>query len=182
MTRGSRLPRSTRAGALLLIGTVLLSGCGARSRGGITISEARAPAPSGPNGVVYMTLLNTGPADRLTAARTDAAGAVELHEAQMTDGAMRMQRLDGIDIPAGGQVTLEPGGLHAMLVDVDPEVADGDNIRLTLSFARAGDRVVTAEVMPIGDHAATRPDPSTDQRPTAVSDTHRRDVEMHAER
>lgn len=133
---------------------VLLAACGAAAETGggeIGVADVRAPVPAGPNAAVYMTLTNeSDTADRLVGVSSDVTDAVELHETQMTDGSMQMQQLDGMDIPAGGETVLEPGGMHVMLIGVDG-LAEGDTIDLTLSFDNAGDQDITAEIVPLGD-------------------------------
>ena len=54
------------------------------------------------------------------------------------DGVARMVHLDAIDIPAGGSVTLAPGGLHIMLMGLTGPVTEGDMIPATLVFETAG--------------------------------------------
>ena len=56
---------------------------------------------------------------------------------------MQMQQVDGIDVPAGGETTLEPGGLHVMLIGVDTELAEGDTVDVTLGFENARERGLT---------------------------------------
>ena len=101
------------------------------------------------NGAVYMTLKNDGQSDDiLVGAKTDAAKTVELHETKMDENdVMRMQPVPNIPIPAGGSVTLQPGGLHVMLIDMQKELAPGDKISLTLTFEKAGPMTVEAEVL-----------------------------------
>ena len=69
-------------------------------------------------GVVYLTIENTGDGDdRLLSVTTPVCEAPELHRSVLVDDRMRMELVeDGIAIPAGGRVTLEPGGLHVMLL------------------------------------------------------------------
>ena len=57
-----------------------------------------------------------------------------------------MQPVDGITIPAGKTVTLEPGGYHIMLEDLPADLAAGSQIRLVLTFEQCGPLNVTAEV------------------------------------
>lgn len=63
---------------------------------------------------------------------------------------MEMVHIDRLDIPAGGSVTLEPGGYHVMLIDLAGPLAEGTELTITLTFERAGDLEVTAIV---GDSA-----------------------------
>lgn len=59
---------------------------------------------------------------------------------------MTMRPVEGIDVPAGGQVVLEPGGYHVMILDLDAALVGGDELPVTLTFEKAGDIEVTAEV------------------------------------
>jgi copper(I)-binding protein len=72
---------------------------------------------------------------------------VEIHETLMADdGTMSMQeREEGFVIPAGGSFTLEPGGPHVMLLDIDP--ADiVDPVTVTMIFDDGTELTVDAEV------------------------------------
>lgn len=61
-------------------------------------------------------------------------------------GEMTMQEVDQIDLPAGEVVSLAPGGYHVMLLDLTAELAEGDEIEVTLTFEKAGEVTVTAPV------------------------------------
>jgi copper(I)-binding protein len=96
---------------------------------------------------VYMVIENTGDQpDRLLHAHCDVAGMVELHETKMEGGVMKMQPVDGIDIPAKGTVELKPGGLHIMLIGLTRDLNPGDEIELELHFDKAGHVPVKAVV------------------------------------
>ena len=102
----------------------------------------------GTNGVVYMTVENTGEDDdRLVSARSDVAEAVELHTTNMVEGVMQMRQAeDGVEIPAGEPVVFESGGLHVMLVGLTGSLATGDVFDLELEFEHAGPVTVEVEV------------------------------------
>jgi copper(I)-binding protein len=117
----------------------------------ITVSDARIPAPAGANGAFYLTLANDGDGDdRLVDVATDVAADAQLHQSRMEDGVMSMQPVDGIDLPAGDEAVLEPGGLHVMLVEIDQGLTEGDTVEVTLMFDHADPQRVTAEVVPLG--------------------------------
>lgn len=98
---------------------------------------------------IYMTLFNIGvEGDRLVSGATPAAGIVEIHEMTLQGDIMRMRPINGIDIPSGGEVVLEPGGLHIMLMDLHQSLVVGEAIVLTLSF-ESGAEIKTA--IPIYD-------------------------------
>lgn len=113
----------------------------------VTVSDIFARVTT-ENGAVYMTLKNNGQSDdTLVGVKTDAAKVAELHETKIDENdVMRMQPAPNISISAGGSVTLQPGGLHVMLIDMQKELARGDKISLTLTFEKAGPMTVEAEV------------------------------------
>jgi copper(I)-binding protein len=99
------------------------------------------------NGAAYMLIKNTGSAaDRLTKVESDAAGMVQLHQSQMKDGVMSMGQIDGLDIPANGQVELKSGSYHVMLMGLKPELKAGDVAQITLTFEKSGVIQVQAPV------------------------------------
>lgn len=96
----------------------------------------------------YMSLENSGgKADTLTAAKTDIAGRVELHESLIKDGKAIMRLMpDGISVPAGGTVELKPKGLHIMVMGLKKPLAVGDSFPMTLTFAERGDVDVEVKI------------------------------------
>jgi copper(I)-binding protein len=98
-------------------------------------------------GAVYFTVSNEGAQDdALIGAASSSAPTVELHET-VTEGASTMMRpVDRIEIPAGGEAVLEPGGLHVMLIDPTEELAMGSTILVTLDFENAGSVEIEATV------------------------------------
>ncbi|MGD2043130.1 MAG: copper chaperone PCu(A)C [Acidimicrobiia bacterium] len=129
---------------------LLIAACGGNG-GGIEVSDARLGQPTGPNAALYFTATGGGTADRLLGAMTDVAASVEIHESSMgDDGAMSMQPVDRLDLPADDDLVLEPGGYHLMLLDVD-RLEVGDTVEVTLSWEQAGAMTIEAEVVAPGD-------------------------------
>jgi copper(I)-binding protein len=52
----------------------------------------------------------------------------------MQDGMARMVAQDSMPIPAGGELSLEPGGYHLMLMRPKAALAAGDEVAVTLKF------------------------------------------------
>ena len=77
---------------------------------------------------------------------TPAAKMAGLHETRQVDGVMKMQHVDGIDIPANGTLEMKPGGYHIMLMGLNAPLKEGDEIDLTLTFEKAGEVKVKAKV------------------------------------
>ncbi len=95
----------------------------------------------------FFTLLNPDSRDRtLVAARSDAASAVEVHEHVMQDGLMKMRRVQSLMLPGHGSVTLEPGGLHLMLIGLTRALQLDEVILIELEFAD-GERVLVEAVV-----------------------------------
>jgi copper(I)-binding protein len=59
----------------------------------------------------------------------------------------------GIEIPAGGTVTLAPGGLHIMFLNPKAGFKEGECLAVVLQFERAGELPVELSVGPIGADA-----------------------------
>lgn len=92
---------------------------------------ARATAPGQPVGGAFMNL--TADADMaLVGARSPASRSVELHTMSMDNGVMSMRQLDKIDLPRGKTVSLKPGGLHIMFIDLKGPLRADETTRLTL--------------------------------------------------
>ena len=126
--------------------------------GDLTISGAfaRATLPNAPVGGGYVTITNAGSEDdTLIAASSPVAGEVQLHEMSMQGDVMKMAELpDGIPVPAGETVTLKPGGLHLMFMQLKEPMVEGSNVPVTLTFAKAGTVTVN---LAIAGSAATMP-------------------------
>ena len=122
--------------------------------GSLAVEDAwtRATADGAKVGAGYLTIRNTGSAaDTLVSVATSVAGRGEIHDMTMTDGVMRMRRLaEGIEIPAGGSVSLKPGGMHLMLMDLKGPLAEGGRVTVTLTFKSGASGDVVLPVRPIG--------------------------------
>lgn len=95
----------------------------------------RAPLPLQPIFVVH----NKGSeADTLLGASSPHAGKVELHEHVHADGLMKMQQVQNVEVPAGGEVRFEPMGYHVMMFDLQGQAKDGERFPLTLNFEKSG--------------------------------------------
>jgi len=115
---------------------------------GSAMGNVEAMGPMGVTSAAYMLISNTGSeADRLLSASSDAAAATEIHLSEMKEGVMTMRPVEGgIEIPAGGQVELKPGGYHVMLIGLKHELAPGGKVQLTLTFEKSGQMAVEAQI------------------------------------
>lgn len=108
----------------------------------------REVPPVSQTSAAFMTLKNTGAEDHaVVAARSPAAAVVELHTHVMGDDGMhRMREVEKVEVPAGGEAVLQPGGLHVMLIDLTAPLKAGDTVELTLVYDDESEETVSAEV------------------------------------
>jgi copper(I)-binding protein len=118
----------------------------------ISQSWARATPPSAPTGGGFLKITNTGTSpDRLISARSPAADIVQIHEMKMDGSIMRMREVEkGLEIPAGGSVTLAPGGYHLMMMGLKGPLKQGSTVPVTLVFEKAGTVEVELTVEAMG--------------------------------
>ncbi len=150
--------RVTLLVSALLALTLVLVACSSSSpsssssggSGSLTVTDAwaRTSMSMGTASAAYLTITNgTDRDDALTGVSTPAAASPEIHETSATgSGMLGMHPVDRIAIPAGQTVRLEPGGYHIMLIGLTGELKAGATIELTLTFEKAGEVKVTAEV------------------------------------
>jgi copper(I)-binding protein len=141
------------AASLAAILLVVLLSCGSPKGANIQVKDvwarpARETGEMGSTSAVFMVLENDGGEDdRLVGAQTDVAEMVELHETVMEGEVMRMQHLpDGIELPAGEEVLLKPGGLHVMLIGLTQNLQVGDSFEVVLEFEKSGTMSIDVEV------------------------------------
>ena len=100
---------------------------------------SREMPPVAPTAAAYFVVHNQGQeADRLLGVQTPHAGKAELHEHIHADGVMKMQQVQSVAIPAGGEVQFAPMGYHVMLFNLQQQAKDGERFPLTLTFEKAG--------------------------------------------
>ncbi|OGO51352.1 MAG: hypothetical protein A2148_10650 [Chloroflexi bacterium RBG_16_68_14] len=101
---------------------------------------------------VYFTVKNTGDTDdALVEASAEVAGMATLHET-VTEGVnVRMPPVAEIEIPAQEEITLQPGGYHVMLMDLERPLKEGDSIEVRLTFRQAGTATIQVPVVPYAE-------------------------------
>lgn len=137
-------------------------------------------------GAAYLTITNHGDSDdRLIAAASAVAQVVEIHDMVVENEVMSMVHLEeGLSIPAGETVVLEPMSLHVMLISLNESLFPDTTFDLTLTFEQAGDVTVTvlvatelpeeSETFTVGDLEITgvwsRPAPKLSAGPEGTPD------------
>ncbi len=113
---------------------------------GITAAWARATPPGVTTAAAYLTVTNEGAADRLLGASSPAAQQVLLHAEVEEHGLQHMRHLEGVEVPAHGNLELAPGQMHLMLVDIAAPLKPDTTIKMTLRFEKAGDITIDVPV------------------------------------
>lgn len=116
----------------------------------ITNGFMRASPMVAAAGAGFMTIRATGGADRLVGFRSPACARPELHTHINENGMMKMRQVAAIDIPAGGEAVLQPGGLHLMFIDLTGPLEEGAMVPVTLIFEQAGEIAITLPVHKAG--------------------------------
>ena len=113
---------------------------------------ARATPPGAGAGGGFVTLTNHGDGDdMLLGATSPITERVEIHIMEMDGDVMRMVPLPGgIELPAGESVTLAPGGLHLMLMELGSPIVEGAPAPVTLEFQHAEPMKIELQVLPVG--------------------------------
>jgi copper(I)-binding protein len=115
---------------------------------------SRAMLPMAKVGGGYLKLTNNGPDDRLIGGTSDRAGSVEVHEMKIDRGIMIMREMQGgIAVPANSTVELKPGSYHIMFMDVAQPFKEGEKIKASLNFEKAGSIDVEFVVRPVAGNA-----------------------------
>ncbi|GAA1325423.1 hypothetical protein GCM10009592_09900 [Brachybacterium rhamnosum] len=115
----------------------------------LSLADAWVKAVESGMSGLFGTLSNaSSSAVTLVGAASSAAGMVQLHEtnADGSGGMSMKEREGGFAIPAGGELRLEPGGDHIMLMDLTAPLLAGDAVDVTLHFAGGAELPVTATV------------------------------------
>lgn len=101
----------------------------------------------------FMQLDNNDMSDhQVVAARSDAAEVVELHTHTHENGMMKMRQVQEINLPAGVETQLKPGGLHIMLIDLRAPLSKEEPVKLTLEFEDGSEKELSLPVKPVVMH------------------------------
>lgn len=143
----------------LLSCTLLMTACSASSAdnthdiGKLRVSDvwAKATPPQARVAGGYLSVQNRGDAaDKLLRVESAVAASVEIHEMSDVGGVARMREVtNGVELPAGSTTTLKPGGYHLMFIGPKQPFVEGQTIKATLVFEKAGSLPVVFDVRPL---------------------------------
>jgi copper(I)-binding protein len=157
-------------GTLLALGLTAITACGGSDSASdttiattpvitVTGQWARTSPDATDMGAAYLKI-NSDADDTLVSSMVDTsvAAMAQIHEmvpvengmsteSTMDSSAMTMQEVDHIDIVAGTQLELKPGGYHVMLMKLVKPLLTGETFKITLTFTKAGAVVIDVPVL-----------------------------------
>ena len=121
------------------------SGADQAGEGAVTLEGAWVKATDEDMTAIFGTLENPSDAAvTLESAEVDVDADAEMHEVVQEAGSSVMKPVDGgLEIPADGELNLEPGGYHIMLVNLGEPITPGQDLKLTLHFSDGSESVTT---------------------------------------
>lgn len=123
------------------------------AKGTITVLHpwARATAAGATTSPAFMEIrASAAGGDRLIAAQSSVAKRIELHQTVSQSGGAGTTAVKSIAVPAGTSVVLGPRGPALMLLDLAAPLKEGDLVKLSLVFEKAGEISVEATVEAAG--------------------------------
>lgn len=104
---------------------------------------AYAGAAGGDTGAFMVITNPTAAEDKLVSASSTISDRTELHTVVKDDkGAMVMQPVENILVPASGTVELKPGSFHVMFFGLKKEMKTGESFPITLKYEKGGEATV----------------------------------------
>lgn len=135
--------------SLLLVTAALVTLCACSQPENPTVAIRNAWSPAAPPGATVVAIFGEIEArqdDVLLRIFTPYAQSAELHSTSEENGMMKMRPITRLELKAGTPVTLAPGGMHVMLVNMHESVAAGAQIPVSFQFERSGEVTVMAQV------------------------------------
>jgi hypothetical protein len=126
----------------ILIATLVWAAAGsALAQVNVSSAWARSTVPGQGGTGAFMTLVSKD-GGKLLGAASPVAGVVELHEMAMDNNVMKMRAIAALELPAGREVQLKPGGYHVMLLDLKRPLKVGEKVQIELRLeTREGKRI-----------------------------------------
>jgi|GEM_PF-1331157 copper(I)-binding protein len=119
----------------------------------VTITQPiiRAAFSQARTGAAYVSLSNQGEQAvtlESVSAPVSLVDEVQLHDMVMDGETMKMEQImDGIMLPVGSDIALQPGGQHIMLMGLNDTLDAGKTFPLTLNFGDSGSIMVNFTVV-----------------------------------
>jgi copper(I)-binding protein len=120
-TQSVEMPAGTQLSTLSIINAKMKTPTDARPTSGYLVIENGGTTP-----------------ERLLSATSVDFARVELRDTVKNGDMIEMVTLEGVDIPPNSQTIFEPGGKHISLAEAKRPLANGDSVKVTLTFSNSG--------------------------------------------
>lgn len=96
----------------------------------------RASMPGAGNSVAFLTVKNNSSQEQtIVGVQCQVAKFCELHQHTHSDGQMRMEKVEQLQVPANSTLALSSGGYHIMLLELLEPLKPGAEVKLVLLLA-----------------------------------------------
>jgi len=134
---------------LLFALIIFLSACGSSGPDIRVESAWLRPDPLWENAAGYLVINNDGDEnDVLIDIQVEIAASSTLHQTVFEGDIHKMEAVPRLEIPAGGQIILQPLSYHLMVMDLESGLEYGQTVTYTLEFEKSGVITVEAEIRP----------------------------------
>lgn len=114
----------------------------------------RAIIPGASNTAAYMELVNKSSSSiALVKVTSDISDRIEIHQHTMSDGKMRMEKVNELEVPADSAVIFQPHGYHLMIFNADNTLNSHEHVNLTLHFHGKAPLTITYQVKALNKSA-----------------------------
>lgn len=112
----------------------------------------REAPPGAKANAAYMQLLNPSSSPvTITSLTANCCAELMLHRTLYKNDRAIMEHVDQITVPEHSSITMEPGGLHIMLMRIKSPLTAGDIIEVQLHFANGDQQAIQLPVKTYGD-------------------------------
>ena len=95
----------------------------------------------------YLTLENESEKKLvLTSISSTAAADCSIHKTEIKDGMSRMVEIQNLAIDPKQSLTMQPGGIHIMLMDLSKPLKKGEKFPLQLNFSDGSSQLIEAVI------------------------------------
>jgi len=142
---------------LLVIGIITLAAARALAAPpAISVQHAwsRATPPGAETAVVYLTVIDHGAPDQITALETPVAAMAQMHQTMTQNQISKMLPVDTMPVSPTRPAVFAPGGYHIMLTGLKQALVKGQSFPITLIFQHQGKVQASVTVGGLGADAA----------------------------
>lgn len=140
-----------------LVTSVYFSPLAETAKSSLEVIQPFSRATAGKNGAVFLQIKNNSNTQRTllkASVSKNIAGHCELHTHIKEGDVFRMREVKRMNIPANETLTLQPGGLHIMLMDLKKPLNQSFFMELVLEFDQGEIQTILLPIKSAGAKSA----------------------------